>query len=103
MDSEKKFVGKWWMWILGLVIVSLIALGLLSSLGLIGQTIVERKVFENSYQRSETLISEIATYEAQLAEINRKLSSDLDPQTRMNIEAQASAIRIMMGTARRKQ
>lgn len=76
----------------------------LQSLGLIGCTIVERKVFENSYQRSEGLKSSIALDEATLAEIYAKLEiPGLDDNTRANLEAQAAAARIRINTAKRMQ
>lgn len=87
-----------------MVIVFLSLLGfVLNSLGLFGWTIVERKVFENSFQYSEARKSEIATFEAQIAEINRKLyDSNLDVATRTNLEAHASALRIQLNVARSK-
>lgn len=99
----------WTFWKVGplavLVIGALAALGfVLNSAGIIGRTVVEREVFEKSYQRSESLKARIATDEAALAEIARKLNSpNLDPNTRANLEAQASAIRIRLDTARRLQ
>lgn len=82
----------------------LVAIGFaLNSLGLIGQTVVERKVFEESFQYSEARKTAIATYEAQLAEINRKLASDVDSQTRTNLESQAAGIRIQLSMERSKQ
>ena len=73
---------------------------ILNSLGLIGQKVVERKVFENSIQYAEARKTEAATFEAQLAEINRKLSGSVDPETRTNLEAQAAALRIQLKVAR---
>lgn len=86
-------------------VVVLFALGFgLRSLGLIGETVVERKVFEQSYQRSEALKSRIAIDKATLAEIAGKLSNpNLDKNTRFNLQAQASAARIRISTARSKQ
>lgn len=70
------------------------------SLGLIGGTIVERKAFEHSYQRSEAMKARIATDKAALAEIEYRLSRDgLDDATRTNLEAQARAMRIRINTA----
>ena len=84
-------------------ILALLGFGLRSA-GLFGDTIVERKVFENSYQRSEALKSQIAGDEAVLVEIERKLSNTtLDENTRTNLEAQASAARIRIATAKSKQ
>lgn len=103
MDSEKKEVGAWWVWILSLTVLSIIALTSLNYFGILGRTIVERKVFENSFQYSEARKSEIVVFEAQLVEIDIKLSNpSLSKETRTNIEAQASAIRIHLNAARRK-
>jgi len=87
-----------------IVVVFLTMLGFaLNSLGLLGRTVVKRKVFENSFQYTEAKKSEIATFEAQLVEINRKLSGDsIDPATRTNLEAHASALRIQLNVARSK-
>ena len=86
-----------------IVILSVIGFGF-NSFGLLGSTIVERKVFEHSYQRAEGLKARIATDEAVLAEIERKLTNpNLDADTRANLEAQASAARIRIATARRMQ
>lgn len=76
----------------------------LKSLGLLGRTVVEREVFEQSYQRSESIKAQIATDEAALAEIERKLrNSNLDANTRANLEAQASAARVRIQAARSRQ
>jgi len=87
------------------IVVVLAVLGFgLRNLGLLGSTHVEREVFEASYQRSEAIKSQIATDEATLAEIARQLSTpNLDADTRYSLEAQASAARVRIGTARGKQ
>ncbi len=72
-DTEKKEFGKWWAFGLTLFVLSIIVLSILGYMGKIGSVFVERKVFEQSYQRSEGLKSRIATYEAQLASINSQL------------------------------
>lgn len=103
MEKEKKYVAGWWFWVLMLLIVSGVILTGLNYAGIFGRTVMERKVFENSFQYSEARKSEIATFEAQLAEIDRKLmNSDLDGNTKVNLEAQASALRIQLNVARNK-
>lgn len=73
-------------------------------LGMWGTTVVERKVFENSYQRSEALSSEIAKNQATIAEIESQLKNpNLDENTRYNLNAQLSAARIRLQTAENKQ
>lgn len=99
----------WTIWrFLPVFVLVVAALGVVGftalSLGLIGGTIVERKVFENSYQRDAALKERIATDEAVLAEIERKLSNQsLEGGTRTNLEAQASAARVRIQTARTQQ
>ncbi len=69
-----------------------------------GDTVMERKVYEESYQRSEALKARIATDEAVLAEIQVQLgSTDLEPSTRLNLEAQARAARVRIATAKSQQ
>ena len=104
IDQDKREVGGWWMWILGLVVVSVVVFGGLRYTGMIGQTFVERKVFENSYQYTAAQKARIATFEAQLAEIDtRLLSTELDGVTRTNLEATRSGIKVQLGVARRVQ
>lgn len=101
--------GHWTLWktlpliVVGLVVLSGLGFGL-HSLGLFGTTVVERKVFEQSYQKQAAMKSQIATDEAVLAEIERKLlNPNLDASTRHNLEAQASACRIRIATVRKDQ
>jgi hypothetical protein len=97
---------RWTVWtFLFVMVISLTALGFgLRSLGLFWGTVVERKVFEQSYQRSEALKARIATDEATLAEIERQLTNpNLDENTRHNLKAQAAAARVRISIARRQQ
>jgi len=73
--EEKKVITSWWKYLIGLTIITSIIFGTLNYLGLIGSTIVERKVFENSYQKYASDKSRQATYRAQLAAINSRLLS----------------------------
>jgi len=58
----------------------------LSSAGLIGEKVVEREVFENSFQYNEARKTAIATYEAQLTEINSQLrNNNLSERERSNL------------------
>lgn len=105
--SDMKMV-RWTFWrILGLVVVAVVALSAvgfgLKSCGVFGSAVVERVVFENSYQRTEALKSQIANDEAVLAEIEIQLRNPkLDEDVRYNLEAQASAARIRIRTAKEK-
>jgi len=85
------------------ILLSLLFFGM-KAIGLIGKTAVERVVFEQSYQRSESLKSQIAMDEANLTEINAQLMNpNLDENTRFNLEAQARAARIRIATAKGQQ
>jgi hypothetical protein len=104
IDKDKLAVGGWWMWILGLVVVSFFALSLLNYGGIFTKTVVEREVFENSFQYSQARKAEIATYTAQIAELEGQLANpSLDAGTQSTINAQLSAIRIQLNTARNMQ
>ena len=100
---------RWTIWklaplALGVIVVMFVVGFGLKSLGLIGSTVVEREVFEQSYQRSSALKERIAVDEATLAEINTKLTNpNLDENTRFNLEAQASAARARIAAARSQQ
>lgn len=95
LDPEKKFVAKWWFWIVLLMVLTVpISFGM-KALGLWGHTVVERKVFENSYQYDQARRTAVATYEAQLVEISAKLRNpDLDPMVRSDLEALAASLRV---------
>lgn len=101
--------GRWtFLKVFPTVILAIFMIGgfgfLMRSLGLLGGTVVERKVFENSYQRSESIKSQIATDEAALAQIKVQLRNpELEKQVRLNLEAQAAAIEVRLDTARRIQ
>ncbi len=100
-DSEKRDVGKWWMFIMLLLVVSGVILGGIRFLGLYGGTVAERVIFENSYQYSEARKREIATYEATLAELRAQLARpNLTPSTRAQIEVQMSAVTIQLNAAK---
>ena len=98
MLKEKEEFIKWWMLVIGLLFITFIIFGLLRYAGVFG----ERIIYKNSFQYREARESEISTYTAQLAEIERKLSNDLDTQIRANLEAQAAALRIHLQTAKNK-
>ena len=99
MEQGKKYFAGWWFWVLLLLVITAIIFGGLRLAGVIG----ERVVFEQSFQYKEARKTEIATFEAQLAELERNLmSTSLDETTRTNFKAQASAIRIQLNVARRK-
>lgn len=104
MTQETKEFWRWfWIAIAAIIVLSIVGFGM-NSAGLFGRTVVERKVFENSYQRTESIKAQIATDEAVLAEIERKLRNpELSESTKANLEAQSSAARIRIATAKGRQ
>lgn len=99
--SEKTYVGGWWIWITLLSMFTIAVLFALNAAGLLGRTILERKIFEQSYQRQTGQAERLATFQAQLSEINSRLAGELDPTTRSNLQAQKSAINIQIETVKR--
>lgn len=96
MELEKRYFGSWWVWIGLLVVASAIILTVLSYFGLIGQTIVERKVFEHSYQKRAADKDAVTTYDAQISILRRRLqASELTNQERSEIQAQIDALNIL--------
>lgn len=90
-------------WAVLATVVIGVVVGLLNAAGFFGRTVLERKVYENSYQYTEARKSEIATYEAQLAEIDARLTdSALDSVTRSELEAAKAAIEVRLSVAQQK-
>jgi len=68
-----------------------------------GSTFVERKVFENSYQRSEGIKSGIAVFEAQLIQIDIKLTDgSLSSSDRFELISKKAALDMQISTLRGK-
>lgn len=95
MEEEKKYIAGWLMWLLFLLIVTGVIFYSLNSLGLIGRTIIERKVFENSYQKKAADEDALSTYDAQLSILERRLRSSLTDSERAELQAQIDSINIL--------
>lgn len=97
LDKDKKEFGGWWLYILFLVIISVVALAVLSYTGKVGGTFIERKVFEQSYQRNEGLKSQMLTWQAQLAQINSKLMyAEPGTQDYINLSSQKAMLEVQI-------
>lgn len=104
MKEARREVKRWWYMGLGLVVVAAIVTAILSATGVIFQTEVERRTFERSYQKKAGDKQKIATYEAQLAEINSQLSDPkVDPEIAKTLRAQRAALRVRLRAARNTQ
>lgn len=103
MKEERREGTRWWVWALSLFILTAIVLSVLSYVGVFTSTLVEREVFEQSYQRREGLRQEIAIYEAQIVEIEAQLiNPNLEQSTRTNLQAQLAVINVRLNAARRQ-
>ena len=101
ISSEKREMGGWWIWIGLFVVFSIAVLTGLRYAGILGHTIIERKVFESSHQYHQAKKQEVSIFSAQLAEIDHKLSNpNLDPTVRVNLEATAAGLRIQLNATR---
>lgn len=99
IHEEKREFGKWWVWIVALIVISMIVFGALRAAGLVGGVFIERVIFEQSYQRQAGDDAKLATFEAQRASIRRQLNrTDLSQGQRADYEAQLSAIEIQIST-----
>lgn len=89
---------------IGIFILVVVVFAVLSwALGF-GNVIMQRVIFENSFQYQQARDLETETYEAQLAEIDAQLSrTDLDEATRANLEAQRSSIKVLLKASRERQ
>ena len=100
---ESWSVTKWIAFIIIVIVIFATLFFVLDSAGLFGRTVVERKVFENSYQYQAGAKEQIAIMEAQLAEINAQLANpNLDDETKADLRAQRSALKIRLNAAKEK-
>jgi hypothetical protein len=88
---------------LPLFLIFIVVMFFIGSMTKWGGTVVERKVFENSYQRSEGIKSGIAMFKAQQAEINSRLTqSNLSDMDKQDLLAKKSALAIQISTLEAK-
>ena len=89
MDQDKKDLGKWWVWIL---LVILITVGVFAALKPAGMW-WERQVMLQSHQYKEARATENMTFKVQLAEIEQRLITEIDESIRNNLLAQQAMLR----------
>ena len=93
--EEKKAITSWWIYATILLVVTNVVLITLKYSGLVGSTMVERKVFQNSYQKQAGDKARLATYKAQLAAINSKLT--ISPND-ANLLAQKAMLQVQINS-----
>jgi len=99
--EEKKEINSWIRYTLGWVIIIIAIFSVLNYIGIIGSTVVERKVFENSYQKVSADNKAERIYSAQLAEVNSMLDeTDIDSDTRQDLRRQAALLRVQLNSIR---
>jgi len=96
MDEEKKEAGKWALWLTLIGVIIAIIIAGVSYLGIGVKTVVERKVFEQSYQKQAADSDAISAYDAQLAILRRRLRvNDITTAKKAEIQGQIDSINIL--------
>lgn len=92
---------KIWLVVILFVVLTSIVLSLVGYVGKFTDTVVERKVFENSYQYSQGKKEEIALLDAQIAQLeNKLLNPNIDVDTKRNIQNQLNSLKAQRNAAR---
>jgi len=94
-NEKKEFVG-WWIFILGLVIITVFVLAILGYTGKLTGTVIEREVFENSYQKTASDDSRNLRYKSELAKVKSLLEDETDIQTRKELKAQRAMLEVQL-------
>lgn len=98
MELEKKYFAGWWLWLIFLIIIAALIGSILKYTGMIGTTIVERVIFENSFQYKEGMKQRSSVLESSLSEIDL-----MQIQGKISIlesEAQKRVLRIQLGSVK---
>lgn len=98
MQQEKKEFAKCWLWVSMLVILTIILLVVVSAGGKVASTIVEREVFEQSYQKRSADKEAIATYNSQLQILQRRYIDAPTREEKAVIQAQMDSIKTLLAT-----
>ena len=98
--GEKREFGCWWGWILILLVGTILVLSGMGIAGRIVDVVVEREVFERSFQYQEGKSDQIATYRAQIVMLESKLADPaLSDSAKSDMRAQLAALKIQLNTA----
>lgn len=75
MEEEKKEFGRWWVWVLALIVLTIIVLGAISFTGRWLGVTGERFIFETSIQKHSADDAKRGALEAELAGIGARLQN----------------------------
>lgn len=82
--SEKIEFAGWWLWIVFLLIITAGIFAIFKPMGMWW----DRQVMLESHQYSEARATEMATFKAQLANIDMMLATETDPEVRADLNRQ---------------
>jgi len=100
MNEERKEFVKWSMLALFVTVITLIVFAALSYSGKYTGTVVERKVFEQSYQKQAGDDARMRAYRAQLAMINNKIYTETDEQILNDLRAQKAMLEVQINAGK---
>ena len=95
--GEKWELSKWWFWCIAMVVIAVIVIGI----GMPISKRVEREVLVQSHQYKEGMADRAEVLSASLAEVERRIMTESDPNMRIGLENQASTLRIQLNATRR--
>lgn len=99
MEYEKKYFAGWWLWI---VLLLVITGGIFAALKPFGMW-WDRQVMLESHQYKEARNTELMAYQAQLAEINSRLSREKDENVRNDLLSQKSMLNQQISIAQQRK
>jgi len=94
----KREIMSWWFFIVLMLVLTIPIFGVLKYFGIIGSTVVERIVFENSFQYQEGMKQRAATLEANIAEIDMMIATGQGDKDQLM--AQKSYLNIQLNAMR---
>ena len=95
--SEMKEATKWVMWAIAICVFITVIGWVMRPVDMV----VERAVLVNSHQYKEGMADRAAVLGASIAEVESRLMTTSDSETRKGLENQASALRIQLKAIRR--
>ena len=99
MFKEMKEMSLWFIFGIGLIAIAIIVFSIMGYMGRYTKTVVERKVFEQSYQKQSADKNREKNYRAQLAKINVMLNDpNISEDRKNNLLAQKAMIEVQLNS-----